>query len=105
MAAKSSRDIVCTTAVKVESTTVLKLVYTMNSTLGDIMANPIGAQFMAQMMTQSAASAAGESGDALGMGAGLMEMMNGMPLRSLIAFGGGMVPTEIIEGLLAQLNA
>lgn len=108
MAAKSSRDIVCTATVHVESTTVLKPIYSLNSTMGEIMANPIGAQFIGQMMAQSpmAAAAADEGAmDGLGMGKAMMEMMNGMPLRTLIAFSGGALPTEIINGLLAQMNA
>ena len=108
IAAKSSRDIACTAAVKVESTTVLKPVYSMNSTMGEIMANPIGAQFIGQMMAQSPLGGGGDAAaaaDSIGMGKAMMEMMKGMPLRTMIAFAGGMIPTEVINGLLAQLNA
>lgn len=105
MAAKSSRDIACAATVKVESTTVLKKVYTLNSTLEEVMANPIGAQALAQMMPAHSPMEEMAGDDALGMGAAMAEMFKGMPLRTLIGFGGGMVPAEAFDGLLAALNA
>ena len=76
--------------------------------MGEIMANPIGAQFIGQMMAQSPLGGGGDAAaaaDSIGMGKAMMEMMKGMPLRTMIAFAGGMIPTEVINGLLAQLNA
>ena len=107
MAAKSSREVVCTAAVQVESTTVLKPVYTMNSTMGEILANPVGAQIVGQMIAQSPLGAMQQEGAAeeIGMGDAMMEMMNGLPLRTLLAFSGGALPVDAINGLLAQLNA
>ena len=52
MAAKSSRDIACTATVNVTSTTQIKRVYTMNSTIEEIMESPVGREILGKMMAQ-----------------------------------------------------
>ena len=86
MAAKSSRDIACTATVNVTSTTQIKRVYTMNSTIEEIMGSPVGREI-------------------LGMGEAMARMMAEMPLRALLSFGGDSVPAGAGEMLLKQLNA
>ena len=106
MAAKSSRDVACTATVRVTSTTEIKRVYTMNSTVEEIMESPVGREFIGKMIASSGPSDASE-GPNLGEGtAQMMEiMMREMPLRSLLAFGGENVPAGLGEMLLSQLNA
>lgn len=99
---KSSRDLVLSADVNVESTTVIKKVFTINSTIGDIMATPVGQQIIGQMMQQAGSvdtSALGEAGAAL-----IMNLVKYMPLRTLGLFGAAISP-EQIEGILAALNA
>ena len=103
MAAKSSRDIVCTATVQVESTTEIKRVYTMNSTVEEIMESPVGREIVGKMM--AASPLAQMDDDGLGMGEGMERMMMEMPLRALISFGGDSVPEGMGEMLLQQLNA
>ena len=59
------------------------------------------------MIAQSPLGAMQQEGAAeeIGMGDAMMEMMNGLPLRTLLAFSGGALPVDAINGLLAQLNA
>ncbi len=108
MAAKSSRDIACTAAVQIESTTQIKRVYTMNSTVEEILEHPVGRAYIEKMIASTGLMPAeGSEGPDLGDGtAEMMEtMMREMPLRSLIAFGGANVPEGLGETLLNQLNA
>lgn len=108
MAAKSSRDVACTATVRVTSTTEIKRVYTMNSTVEEIMESPVGREFIGKMIASSGLVPSDTSeGPNLGEGtAQMMEiMMREMPLRSLLAFGGENVPAGLGEMLLSQLNA
>ena len=108
MAAKSSCEIACTASVQITSTTEIKRVYTMDSTVEEIMESPTGRAVMEKLVAGSGLVPSGESeGPDLGAGtAHMMEvMMREMPLRSLIAFGGDSVPEGLGETLLSQLNA
>lgn len=108
MAAKSSRDVACTATIRVTSTTEIKRVYTMNSTVEEIMESPVGREFIGKMIAGSGLVPSDASeGPNLGEGtAQMMEiMMREMPLRSLLAFGGENVPAGLGEMLLSQLNA
>ncbi len=102
---KSSRDLVLLAQVKVESTTVIKKTYTINSTLGDIMADPKGQQVVGQMMQSMGMGDMGEvGGDAMSSDA-MMAMMGYMPLRGIAMFAGDAVTPEMLQGLLDALNS
>ena len=103
MAAKSSRDIACTATVNVTSTTQIKRVYTMNSTIEEIMESPVGREILGKMMAQNPLAQA--DADDIGMGEAMARMMAEMPLRALLSFGGDSVPAGAGEMLLQQLNA
>ena len=103
MAAKSSRDIACTATVNVTSTTQIKCVYTMNSTIEEIMESPVGREILGKMMAQNPLAQA--DADDIGMGEAMARMMAEMPLRALLSFGGDSVPAGAGEMLLKQLNA
>ena len=102
MAAKSSRDIACTATVNVTSTTQIKRVYTMNSTIEEIMESPVGREILGKMMAQNPLAQA--DADDIGMGEAMARMMAEMPLRALLSFGGDSVPAGAGEMLLKQLN-
>ncbi len=101
---KSSRDLALSAQVKVESTAVIKKTYTVNSTLGDIMADPKGQQVIGQMMQSMGMGemSTGE-GDAMSSDA-MMAMMGYMPLRGIAMFAGDAVSPETLQGLLDALN-
>lgn len=95
------------------------------STLGDIMAIPGGAEFVMQMIEQMAktlgmgapegpagedkqdgegpAEQQGASDEALG-GMDMMELMKGIPLKTLASFAGGKFDNKMLDGLVQQLN-
>lgn len=102
---KSSRDIQLSGKVHVESTVQIKKVFTMNSTVGDIMADPKGAQIIAQMTQSMGMGGAPESeGDAMSSDA-MAAMMGYMPLRAIAMFAGDAIKPEMLQGLLDALNA
>lgn len=107
MVGGSSRDLPLCAKVEVESTQPIKKVYGWNSTIGDIMANPMGAKIMGQMMQAMnplASSEEPEEGGVFEEG-GMQAMMNYMPLRGLVMFGGGKEAEAGIQQLIDALNA
>jgi len=102
---KSSRDIRLSGKVRVESTVQVKKVFTMNSTLGDIMADPKGKEIMGQVMGQMGANAPMKPDGDEGFDAMMMAMMGYMPLRAMAMFAGDAVKPEMLRGLLDALNA
>ncbi len=101
---KSSRDIQLSGTVTVESTARIKKVFTINSTMGDIMADPKGAQEMGQMMQAMMPGGGPDAGD-LFDDEGMKAMMNSMPLRGVMMFAGDTVQPEMLQTLLDNLNA
>ena len=93
----------CTATVNVTSTTQIKRVYTMNSTIEEIMESPVGREILGKMMAQNPLAQA--DADDIGMGEAMARMMAEMPLRALLSFGGDSVPAGAGEMLLKQLNA
>lgn len=105
MIGKSSRDIQLCAKVSVESTQLIKKVFGWNSTVGDVMADPKGAQIMGgmmQAMNPLPASEEPEEGGVFEEG-GMQAMMNYMPLRGIAMFGGG--SPEIVQGLQQLIDA
>lgn len=101
---KSSRDIVLSDVVRVESTTPVKKVFTINSTIGDIMADPKGAQILGQVMQSMMPGGGPDAGDMFD-DEGMKAMMGSMPLRGAMMFAGDSVKPEMIQQLIDALNA
>lgn len=105
---RSSREIELSAQVRVQSTTQVKKTFTMNSTLGDIMADPKGKQIVGQMMQAAGggmgAAAEADTGDAMSQNA-MMAMMGYMPLRGIQMFAGDAMPPEKLQGILDALNS
>ncbi|MGC8930971.1 MAG: fibronectin type III-like domain-contianing protein, partial [Dictyoglomus sp.] len=100
---KSSRDIVLRDKVFVKSTTKIKKTYHINSTIGDIMRDPIAWEKFKDILQQFASAFPAFSSEEAIMN--FAEMMKYMPLRSLIHFGQGKITPEIVENLLRELNS
>lgn len=102
---KSSRDIEVEKEVLVESTVRIPKNYTINSTLGDILADPEKAGIVGGMM-KSLRGDDGKREEQAKNEATSKEMMQAMmgymPLRSLISFAG--IPREMLEKLVTELN-
>lgn len=109
MIGKSSRDIVCTRDIRVESTVKLPMVYTMDTTIGDMMEDPGAKQYIDELMKGSvlfpqepeeSASPASEamSGDMMAA------MMKYLPIRGAISFNNGKVTMKELQTILDELN-
>lgn len=108
MIGKSSRDIVLTQDVIVESTVSLPIKYTLDTTCGDLMLDEKAWKLVMPFMAldtlqineeeQSAAAEAitSEMNEA---------MMRYMPLRGILSFGDGKYTLEDLEKLLVELNS
>lgn len=101
---KSSRDIVLSGEIMVQSTVKLPVKLTPNSTFGDVMEIEELRPIVREMLANNAI--AGEASDALGEGtAAMMEaMMNEMPIRAMVGFSNGFVTHEKIQALLEKAN-
>ena len=102
LAGKSSRDIQLSGTVTVESTTQVKKVFHMNSTFGDVMADPKGRKIISQMLESM--DLGGVGGEAIAPEA-LQAMLGYLPLRGALMMAGDMVKPEKIQGLIDTLNA
>lgn len=108
---RNAQDIVLSHSVAVESEVHIPKVFDLNSTMGEILADPKGKavleQAMASMAGAEEAQAIGEEaqGDGGAINSEMMAaMMEGMPLRQLISFVPG-VTKEALNQLLMALNA
>lgn len=109
MVGKSSRDILLTKTVIVKSTEKLPRTYTFDSTIGDILDDPEAAKKAKDILNnvmdvfgggQSEPSAASEAiTDEM-----QKAMLQYMPLRGAISFGGGKVTIETLQELVKLLN-
>lgn len=106
---KSASEIVLKENVKVESGTVIPKEYNMNSTMGEILADPKGKAILEQAMGALSGGmvpdtmAEDDGGGAISKE--MMEaMMDGMPLRQLLSFVPG-IQKETLEQLIAALNS
>lgn len=102
LAGSSSRDIQLSGTVSVESTTQVKKVFHMNSTFGDVMADPRGRKIIAQMLESM--DLGGVGGEAIAPEA-LQAMLGYLPLRGALMMAGDMVKPEKIQDLIDTLNA
>ena len=108
MVGKSSRDIRLCAKVGVESTQPIKKVFGWNSTVGDVMADPKGAEIMGRMMQAMNPIPVPEEPEEGGVfeEGGMQAMMNYMPLRGLVMFAGGGKEAEAgIQQMIDALNA
>jgi beta-glucosidase len=100
----SSRDIRLEASITVESTTIIPVVFTRYSPIGDIMATAQGKAVLGQIMGKMQEQIGGS--DSVNLGESSPEMlaalMNDMPLAALAGFGG--MTEEQLGGLLAALN-
>lgn len=102
----SSDRVVLTTVLKVNSTVIPPKAFTRNSTVGDLMADPVGAQIVQSMMKSSMQMNETENQPAMNESHDEMmkAVMASMPLRSLINFSQGALTDEMLDGILKQVN-
>ena len=106
----SSRDLPLKAVVRVTSTVALPVHYDENSILMDIMKDPKAVkaiQPLIDAMTATLRPNADETTEAAAEAISndmTMAMMNYMPLRGMLSFGGGQLPPNFLEDMLAKLN-
>ena len=107
---KNAQDIILSRTVYVESEHVIPKVFTLNTTMGEILADPKGKAVFEQAMSGMAGSDAQEAeaqaleGDGEAISAEMMAaMMEAMPLRQMISFVPG-VTKEALTALVKVLN-
>lgn len=108
---QSSRQIDVSTTVQVDSTASLPRHYTMDSIVMDLLADPKAAALIQPMMKSimSGLNPEGDQGSDAAREA-ISEEMNlamiqYMPLRGALSFGGGMIDPAAIQALLDSLNS
>ncbi len=110
MAGRSSRDIVLSEDVYVESTVTIPVHFTTDSTLGDVMENPGARQIVEKLFAESAFGGGQKeeetSPDTVAASDGMMEaMMRYMPLRGILSFGGeAAIGIDQLQKLVDKLN-
>lgn len=107
---KSVRELVLSTSLVVESTVQIPVVYSFNSTLGDIMRNPKGKAILEAAQTQMfAGTQANEMAENAQDSSGainsemMQATMESMPLRQMLSFIPG-IKKEMIQQLIDALN-
>lgn len=103
---RNAQDIVLSHSVSVESEVNIPKVFDLNSTMGEILADPKGKAVHEQAM---AAMTGTEEAQAMGDGEAISNemiaaMMEGMPLRQLLSFVPG-VTKEALNQLILGLDA
>lgn len=99
---KSSRDIVLSKEVEVQSTVKLPKNYNMNTNYGDLLNDPNAKEFLEQLNSRYFEDMEGD------MGESTQEMMEQMlkynPLRVFVSFTDGRISSEFIQENLDRLN-
>ena len=104
---RSAADICLMASVEVESTLVLPSILDMDSTVGEWMADPVGAQVL-QPLVQQAMEQMGQGGDSEGIGMDPTGFVADLPLASVLGFFGGELaapPEQMVRDLLAQVKS
>ncbi|HBT51737.1 MAG TPA: glycosyl hydrolase, partial [Petrotoga sp.] len=99
---KSSKDIILKETVKVNSTKTIRKKFHRNSTIGDLMEDPVGSQILKEIMRDKISEifpVDEHRNEELAL-----SMMKYLPLRGLINFGRGQFTEEMLEALLKKLN-
>lgn len=107
MIGRSSRDIVLSENVYVESTVALPVHFTTDSTVGDVMENPRGREIIEGIMADNMFDSKSQEKEAVGaVSKEMMEaMMCYMPVRGVLSFGGGIgIGMDELQKLVDRLN-
>ncbi len=104
----SSRDLPLRATVNVQSTVALPVRYDMNSIFMDLMKDPKARVALEPLLKKigglfAPEEAGGAASEAISSDM-TMAMLNYMPLRGIVSFGGGDLPDDFLDRLLEQLN-
>jgi beta-glucosidase len=103
---KSSKEIVLSESIQVQSTVSIRKLVHRNSTLGDLLSNPILAPTVKELMAK-----ANESNPLMNMAEMdneakemMAAMLQHMPLRAMVSFSQGKFTEEMLSGMIELLN-
>jgi len=104
---KSSRKIILSASVHITGTVHKKIIYTRDSTIGDILHHPNGSSILKPILDKYSLTGYGEEDNLLGDGTKVMmeALIKNMPLRGLISFSDGSITFKNIEKVLKELNS
>jgi beta-glucosidase len=98
----SSADIRLTGTVEISGTET-PLPLHLDSSFGEVMADPVAARLVIPVLQDSPFVADGDGDDALGVD--MMKMLASLPLSRLVAMAPGSLTTEKVQAVIAQVNA
>lgn len=103
---KSSQDIALRDSLHVQSSVLLKTPVDRNTTIGDLLSDPLLAPIAQQMLAKmNEGSPLASAAPADGAEAEMMAaMMKYMPLRAMVNFSQGAFTEEMLSGIIQQLN-
>ena len=105
---RSAADICLKASVEMESTQILPSILGPDSTVGEWMADPVGAQMLGPVLRRVMQQAGhGTGGESEGLGMDLPGFVTDLTLASVLGFFGGQLPAapeDIARGLLAQVH-
>ncbi|RAO99319.1 hypothetical protein PW5551_04580 [Petrotoga sp. 9PW.55.5.1] len=90
--------------VKVNSTVKIKKKFHRNSTVGDLMEDPVGVQIINEFLQKFSQSGGPFEQDEHRNNEIILAMMKYMPLRGLINFGKGEFTEEMLKEILEKVN-
>lgn len=101
----SSRDLRGSADIEI-SGDVVRPVFTLESTLGELLADPAGAAVVGQMMTGMMAAAAGpDNAEAPPVDEDILKVMASFPLSRMISFSAGAATAAQLQQLVDAVNA
>ncbi|CQD24931.1 beta-glucosidase [Mycolicibacterium conceptionense] len=100
MVGASSRDLRLSATVSVPGDEPMQP-FTRDSTLGELLADPVAAQTIAAVLSSASPFEKGDSA----LGTDLLRMLGSVPIGRMVAFSAGRVTGEQLDELLARINA
>lgn len=97
---KNAAEGILSAPVRVEAERALPVTYSMDTTLSELLENPVGGEFFKKLFSEMMPMAGGDEENARLM----LVLMGGSRLSTLISFAGGNAPMEPIEEMLARMN-
>jgi beta-glucosidase len=100
----SSKDVALKETISIKSSVTIKKKYSRNSTIGDLMDDPVGAKIAQQIFDKMRKNSDLYNAIMKESHEFLENILKNMPLRGLIIFGEGVIKEEMINKVIQQLN-
>lgn len=105
MIGKSSREIICSKEIRVESTVKLPIIYSMDTTIGDMADDPKAKCYIDSLLKDNVLfTVESEKENSTAFDAMMIAMMKYMPIRGLMSFGNGSISVKDLHNIIDELN-